>query len=358
MTEDVGWLSPMPSSVTVLMAVYNGERFLRRALDSLLAQTWQQFEVIVIDDGSTDATATILAEVRDARFSLYRNPQNIGLTRSLNRGLRLARGDYLARMDADDVALPIRLATQVAFLDEHREVGLVGSDCELIDQDDLVVARQVFPKSHTAIRWRHFFENGICHPTVMLRRSILKQHQLCYDERLTYAQDFDLWTRLLWHTRGENLSIPLLLWRDHAGRISAHHRDQQMQVVTEVIRRELSRLLGRPIEASLAQELRQWSFDIPTCTTDLRWRTALLMVEMFEALSACSDIDQDELAAIYGDWLHRLSRRMPPVRWPAWTRAALLRRKALPHWPRIACRVARRAWRRVRARMRDVGPEH
>jgi glycosyltransferase involved in cell wall biosynthesis len=345
----------MPSSVTVLMAVHNGERFLQRALDSLLAQTGQQFDVIVIDDGSTDATATILAQTRDPRFSVHRNPENIGLTRSLNRGLHLARGDYLARLDADDVALPIRLGTQMAFLDQHPGVGIVGSSCEVMDEEDRLVTVYEYPKTHTAIRWRQFFDSGFCHSSVMLRRSVLEQYQLRYDERLVCAQDFDLWTRLLRHTRGATLGTPLVRWRDHANSVTSLHREQQVSIASEVVRRELSSLLGRPIEGALVKELREWYFENPACRTELQWRTALLVVELLEALSSCTDLDHNELAAIHGDWLLRLSRRIPFARWPAWTRAALLRRKALPHWPRIACRAARHVWRRVRARPRDIG---
>jgi hypothetical protein len=341
----------MPSLVTVLLAVFNGERFLQRALNSLLAQTWQHFEVIVIDDGSTDATPTILADVRDPRVSIHRNPQNIGLTRSLNQGLRLARGEYLARLDADDVAIPTRLATQVAFLDEHREVGLLGTDCDVIDEDDHVIGARIFPKSHTAIRCKHFVENAFCHSSVMLRRSILELHRLSFDEGLRCAQDFDLWTRLLRHTQGRNLATRLVSWRWHPNSVSALYLSEQIAVARGVIVRETSALLGRPVEAALVQEMRGWAHQIPACETDVHWRTALLMTDVFEALSSCSDIDQEELTTIYGDWLFRLSSSIPAVRWPFWIRAALLRRNALPHWPRIAGQV----WGRIRSRMRRVG---
>jgi hypothetical protein len=147
----------------------------------------------------------------------------------------------------------------------------------------------------------------------------------------------------------------LVRWRDHANSVTSLHREQQVSIASEVVRRELSSLLGRPIEAALVKELREWYFEIPACRTELQWRTALLVVELLEALSSCTDLDRDELAAIHGDWLLRLSRRIPPARWPAWTRAALVRRKALPYWPHFAYRAARHVWRRVRARTRDAG---
>lgn len=341
----------MPSSVTVLMAVHNGERFIERALDSLRAQTWRQFQAIVIDDGSTDATSAILSGLADPRFSVHRNPDNLGLTRSLNRGLRLIHTDYVARLDADDVALPGRLAAQVAYLDQHPELGIVGSDCEVVDENDRLVAVYAYPRSHTAIRWRHFFNNGFCHSSVMLRRSILERNQLCYDERIRYAQDFDLWTRLLRHTRGTNLGTPLVRWRTHARSISSQRQAEQAQFATDVVLREMSNLLGRAVDSDLARELKDWYSEISICRTDTAWRTALLAMELLEALAACSDLDPDELGSIHGDWLVGLSRRMPMARWHLWAQAELFRRRALPHWPRLAYRAARHVWRRGRAQM-------
>jgi glycosyltransferase involved in cell wall biosynthesis len=341
----------MPSSVTVLMAVHNGERFLLTALDSLRSQTLGQFEVIVIDDGSTDATAAILSSLTDPRFTVHRNPENVGLTRSLNRGLGLAKGHYLARLDADDVALPGRLAAQVAFLDQHPEVGIVGSAYEVVDEGDRMVGQYVCPSTHTGIRWRQFFHNAFCHSSVMMRRSILEQHQLSYDECVVYAQDFDLWTRLLRHTRGANLTAPLVRWRVHEGSVSSLKHEQQERAATDVVVREISTLLGRTIESDLVQELRGWFFDIPACATDKHWRTALVATEMLQALASCSDLDRNELDSIRGDWLVRLSGRMPMARWPAWARVALLRRRALPHWSRIAHRGVRRLWHRIGRRL-------
>jgi glycosyltransferase involved in cell wall biosynthesis len=334
----------MPSSIMVLVAVHNGERFLERALESLRVQTWPEFEVLVVDDGSTDRTAEILSRLPDQRFSVHHNRQNLGLTCSLNHGLRLARSDYVARLDADDVAMPGRLAAQAAFLDQHPDVGIVGADCEIVDEDDRTIARYTYPKTHTAIRWRHFFDNGFCHSTVMLRRSVLQEHRLSYDERVRYAQDFDLWTRLLQHTRGANLSTPLVRWRRHAATVSILHQEEQRQVATAVVARELTNLLGRPVDDVLVRELRGWFFDNPVCSTDAEWATALLMLEMLEALDACRDLDRAEIGVIRGEWLLRLSRRMPFWRWHHWAQAALVRRNAVPHWPRIAYRTARHLW--------------
>ncbi len=113
--------------VTVLMSVYNGEKYLREAIDSILNQTFKDFEFLIIDDGSTDSSADIIRSYTDFRIRLIQNEKNIGLTRSLNKGLKLAKGEYIARMDVDDISLPIRFEKQVSFLDKYEDVKLVGS---------------------------------------------------------------------------------------------------------------------------------------------------------------------------------------------------------------------------------------
>jgi glycosyltransferase involved in cell wall biosynthesis len=118
--------SKLSPKVTVLMSVYNGEEHLREAIDSILNQTYKNFEFLIIDDGSTDGSVNIIRSYLDPRIRLIKNKKNIGITRSLNKGLKLARGEYIARMDDDDIAFPERLEKQVRFLNEHVNVGLVG----------------------------------------------------------------------------------------------------------------------------------------------------------------------------------------------------------------------------------------
>jgi glycosyltransferase involved in cell wall biosynthesis len=131
---DLGYATPNPK-VTVLIAVYNGERFLREALDSVLAQTFTDFELLVVNDGSTDETVTILESYSDQRIRVITNRRNIRVVGSLRRGLNYARGEYIARIDAEDIALPERLEKQVRYLDFHPEVGMVSSRCLAIDED-------------------------------------------------------------------------------------------------------------------------------------------------------------------------------------------------------------------------------
>ncbi len=187
-------MRPTPA-VTVLMAVKDGERHLGEAIDSILAQTLADLELVIVEDGSTDDTAAILESYRDPRIRVLRNSRNLGLTRSLNRGLEDARAPYVARQDADDVSERERLERQVGFLDRNPEVALVASAYRRIDDDGLVTGRRPVPTNGLDIRWRLLFLNAFAHSSVVFRSNIVRRIGR-YDESLEYAQDYGLWSRL------------------------------------------------------------------------------------------------------------------------------------------------------------------
>jgi glycosyltransferase involved in cell wall biosynthesis len=200
--------------VSVVMAVYNGERYLREAVDSILGQTFQDFEFIIVEDGSADATPAILDGYTDPRLVRLRNQGNLGLTRSLNRGLATARGEYIARMDADDVSLPERLECQVAYLEAHPGVGLVAAGFIFMDQagGDKLVS---WPHTdQQRLREALIQENRFCHGVVMLRRACVESVG-GYREVFRYAQDYDLWLRIL--ERYEVACLDKLLYRYRVG---------------------------------------------------------------------------------------------------------------------------------------------
>lgn len=201
----------MTPPISVVMSVYNGECWLREAVDSALGQTLDDFELIVIDDGSTDSTAEILAGYRDPRLRVVRQPR-AGLTVSLNRGVRLTAAPLVARLDADDVALPERFARQVAFLGAHPEVGLLGTGCHDVDPVGRALRTYRPPEGDSEIRRALIRRNPFVHSSVMLRRAALERAGL-YDEALEVAQDYDLWMRISRVTRLANLPEPLVLRR-------------------------------------------------------------------------------------------------------------------------------------------------
>jgi len=205
----------MTPRVTVLMSVFNGAAYLREAIDSILAQTFTDFELLIVDDGSTDETPAILHSYADPRMRVLTNERNLGLTASLNRGLREARGEWIARQDADDRSHPDRLRRQLEHLDAHPEVMLLGTHARLIDARGRVTGTLRKPVTRTGIAWASVFHNPFIHSSVMFRRGIGT-----YDESYPFNQDFELWSRLLGNVAMTNLDAVLIDYRAHTQSIA------------------------------------------------------------------------------------------------------------------------------------------
>jgi glycosyltransferase involved in cell wall biosynthesis len=231
-------------AVTVLMSVYNGEEFLAEALASVFSQTFTDFELLVIDDGSSDRSAQILAQAGDPRLKVLTNLQNIGLTASLNRGLLQARGMYIARLDADDLALAGRLARQKTILDRQPGLGLVGSFAGKIDASGQPSGQWVTPLEPEDIYYLLNFRNCLTHSTVMYRRELVLGLG-GYRQDRHYAQDYDLWFRLSKKTRLALIPEMLVLWRQGRQGISATHKQEQDRLVLEIVRPNLENLAGQ-----------------------------------------------------------------------------------------------------------------
>ncbi len=235
----------MTPVVSVVMSVYNGERYLREAVDSILAQTFTDFEFVIVDDASTDGTPTLLAEyaARDARIVPCHNVKNLGLTRSLNIGLRAARGDLIARQDADDMSLPTRLAAQVDWLTAHPAVGLLGTASTIVDETGRTIGADYPPTMDATIRWRLLAGNAFTHSSVLFRRALATAQGLWYNETLPCAQDYALWVRMAGVMQMANLAEPLVRYRMHAQSVSTLRRDEQQAVAAAIAQRQLMALL-------------------------------------------------------------------------------------------------------------------
>ena len=229
---------PEPPVVTVLMATFNDAAFLPDAVRSVLTQTFTEFEFLIIDDGSTDGTSGYLRGLTDPRIRVVRNESNLGLTRSLKRGIELARGRFIARLDADDIALPRRLERQVRFLEEQTGVAILGSGCVLMDETGKSIALQRQPESDLAIRWTSLLANPFVHSTVMLRRQVLLKHELNYDAAYETSQDYDLWTRLLRYGKGANLPEALIRYRVRRG-VTRQRRERQLEHARSIAARTI-----------------------------------------------------------------------------------------------------------------------
>lgn len=252
----------MRPKVSVVMAVYNGEGFLRQAVESVLNQTFSDFEFIIIDDASTDSSPAVLDSYNDPRLVRLGNKNNQGLSSSLNKGLKAARGDYIARMDADDVALPERLERQVHYLEEHPSVGVLGSTCRLIDAHGASIGMKSRPLDDIAIRWAALLRNPFLHPSVMIRHDVVRHHDVRYDEQYRSAQDYELFTRMLEQTQGANLDNPLMLLRVHGSSVSTMQRAEQLQNHdTVAVRTIRATVPGFPVTPEEVRGLRELFVD-------------------------------------------------------------------------------------------------
>lgn len=227
--------------VTVLMPVYNCAPYLAEAMQSILRQTFTDFEFLIIDDGSTDESVAIIQGFQDSRIRLIHNGTNIGLVASLNKGLELAKGEFIARMDADDISRPERLACQVSFMDVNPLVGVCGSWVQFFPKANNNVWK--LPKRSEEIRCWQFHTVGVAHPAVMMRRQLFVEHGLLYDPQYRHIEDFELWGRAIRHMDFANIQKVLLDYRISPGQICALHGAEQLAAMAP-LRLQMVRELG------------------------------------------------------------------------------------------------------------------
>ncbi len=213
--------------VTVLMPVYNGENYLKEAIESILKQSHTEFELLIINDGSTDLTENIILSYTDPRIRYIKNQKNIGLIDTLNLGFDVAKGKYIARMDADDISHPLRLEKQISFLEVNGDVGILGTAFTYIGDKEESVTH---PEKHETIRFASLFYNPFCHPSVMIRKEIMDGNQLKFKKKYIHAEEYKLWTELLSKTKGHNLKDNLIFYRSHPTQVSQIHLKDQLSM--------------------------------------------------------------------------------------------------------------------------------
>lgn len=205
------------------MSVYNGQKYLKQSIDSILNQTFTDFEFLIINDGSTDSTSTILNQYNDPRISIVSNQKNIGLTKSLNNGLKLAKGEYIARMDADDISQPRRLEKQLNYFDRNPETVVLGTGYSIIDSNSERIGEKFFPEKPTTSDF--FIENQIVHGSVMFKKSIIINLG-GYNENFRYVQGYDLWLKV--SKKYQIWNIPEILYklRHHGDNITSKKKEE------------------------------------------------------------------------------------------------------------------------------------
>jgi glycosyltransferase involved in cell wall biosynthesis len=222
--------------ISVLMSCYNAARYIRRSIDSILNQTFKEFEFVIIDDGSTDETAHIISSYKDPRIKFIKLSSNIGLPGALNLGLENCEGKYIARMDADDISLPHRLDIQNDFLDNHSNVIAVGASIINFDKDQNEVEIG-YPPDHVSIALHLvMYERTICHPAVMFRKSIVIQEGIKYSPDHVLCEDYHFWYQLSKIGHLANIYKPLIKYFRDSSQSSSKHRLLQLQNTKHLLR--------------------------------------------------------------------------------------------------------------------------
>lgn len=240
--------------ISVITAVHNGAEHLEQCLESIHSQSFEDYEHIVVDDGSSDATPAILESWRnrDSRIRVLRNRENLGRANARNRAIAVSRGRFIAVLDADDYSLPGRLAVQHDWLLEHPDVQILGGEMLVHGSGKLLR----HPENNDAIRAQLFFDSGLLHSTVMMRKSILSRFKPWYDPNLTLAQDYGLWASLMHHPDAvfANLSQPLTCYR-LADRPRPGYKERQFGFAN-IVRTRILRAIGiRPDPTVMATHL-------------------------------------------------------------------------------------------------------
>ena len=227
--------------VSIIMSVFNGEKYLNKAIDSILNQIYSDFEFIIINDRSTDKTHDILKSYTDPRIRVV-NQNNMGLIQSLNRGIYLAIGEYIARQDADDISLPERIKEQVKIMDNDPKIVLLGSFCYLIDDNDDIKKIEKYPQTDTQIRWKMIFVNAFCHTSMMIRSKTIKNMNLFYSENDLHAEDYGLWSEVMKYGSCYNIDKPLVKYRAHPNQISNVHSNTQEYSALLITKKNIERM--------------------------------------------------------------------------------------------------------------------
>ena len=226
--------------LSIIMSIYNSETFMDESIRSILQQDYKNLEIIIVDDGSTDSTLERLRLYNDERIVIVENECNIGLAASLNKAIQIANGKYIARMDADDICLKKRFVVQVGFLENNPQVDICGSYISRIDNNGRVFKKKSrAPKLNSKIKASTIFSPCLFHPTVLFRAKTLISKQIKYDESFMRAQDFELWSRLVFDNEiiFHNISQVLLKYRDIPSKQNKDERNQRQGLIANEIRR-------------------------------------------------------------------------------------------------------------------------
>ena len=226
------------------MPVFNGEKFIRESIESVLEQTYDNFEYIIINDGSIDNSLNVIKSYKDSRIKIINNKINVGITKSLNIALKLSIGDFIARVDVDDISFPERFKDQINYLQLNPRVGACGTQTKYIGSHNSVIIR---PLHHDEIKAWLLFRNSISHSTVMFRKSMIFDNNLFYNDQFDYSQDYELWTRAVKSFKLANLPNVYSYYRIHNDQIGNLKNIQQLKYSNNI---RLNQLINLGIQPS------------------------------------------------------------------------------------------------------------
>ncbi len=228
--------------VSVIISVYNAAPFIGEAIQSILNQYYNDFELIILNDGSTDNSASVIKTFKDNRIIFIDDNINIGAPARFNQAIKIAKGKYIAHMGADDISLPERLKLQVELMEKNNEIGICGTDVTIFNSKKKL-GKWYYPEHHSEIKVRQFFSVGFAHPSVVIRKKILIENDLFYSSTCFPAEDYELWYRLLKVTHGSNIKKNLLLYRISDNQVTATKKEL-VKSNTEIIRNRYLKDLG------------------------------------------------------------------------------------------------------------------
>lgn len=227
--------------ISSILPCYNAEKFIKESIESVLSQTYENWELIIIDDGSKDNSAKIIKSFQDSRIKYFKNNKNIGVVKSLNKGVKKAQGTYIARIDADDRMAPQRLEKQITFLSQNPEYAVVGSAHRLINAQGFTISYYRYPQHNEEIQWYKNFINPFSHPSVMLRKDIFEDYN--YSDAFPYCEDYELWFRILENHKGYNLPEALTDYRIHGENLSIQKSKEQKENTIALVASHLEKII-------------------------------------------------------------------------------------------------------------------
>lgn len=228
----------MIPKVSVLMPVFNAEKYLSEAIQSILSQSFRDFEFIVIDDGSTDSSASIIKSFHDDRIVYVKNEQNLGIVKSLNKGISLAKGEFVARMDADDISHPLRFEKQIEFFEQNPLVAMCGGFYKIIDNEGKIIGEETFETDPDLLKCELMFYCPFAHPSLMIKKNVL--NELNGYKELTPVEDYELWLRINAKYKSVNIPEYLLFYRWHGSNISITKKNVQIKYLGNAIDHNLN----------------------------------------------------------------------------------------------------------------------